>query len=122
MEKTAQLGAFVAGKVTEWMSNYQIFTVRRSFYYQFITATPYNIMECRQDQGWVCVEKVWEFDIGKLQVLKGKDRWFTMNSSVRRAQFDHEVRGLSQSAANTVKRDAKNLVEWRTRHEPGPCQ
>ena len=122
LEKTAQLGAFVAGKVTEWMSNYQIFTVRRSFYYQFITATPYNIMECRQDQGWVCVEKVWEFDIGKLQVLKGKDRWFTLNSLVRRAQFDHEVRGLSQSAANTVKRDAKNLVEWRTRHEPGPCQ
>ena len=122
LEKTAQLGGLVAGKVTEWMSNYEIFTVRRSFYYQFITATPYNIMECRESQGWVCVEKVWEIEIGKLQVLKGKDRWFTMNSTVRRAQFNREVRRLSQSAANTIKRDAEKLVEWRSRHEPGPCQ
>ena len=122
MEQTAQLGAFVAGKVTEWMGNYQIFTVRRSFYYQYITATPYKILECREDQGWLCTEKVWEFDIGKLQVLRGNDRWFTMNSSVRRAQFNREARRLSQSAANAVRRDAKNLVEWRTRHEPGPCQ
>jgi hypothetical protein len=122
LEKTAQLGAFVAGKVTEWMSNYQIFTVRRSFFYQFITATPYNIMECRTGQGWVCVEKVWEFEVGKLQVLPGKDREFTMNSSVRRAQFEREVRRLSQSAANTIKNDAQRLAEWRAQHEPGPCQ
>lgn len=122
LEKTAQLGAFVAGKVTEWMRNYQIFTVRRSFFYQFVTATPYNIMECREGQGWVCVEKVWEFDIGKLQVLKGNDRWFTVNSSVRRRQFEREVRRLGQSAVNTIKNDARRLAEWRARHEPGPCE
>ena len=122
LEKTAQLGAFVAGQVTEWMTNYQIFTVRRSFYYQWITATPYDIMECREGQGWVCVEKVWEFEVGKLQVLKGKDRWFTMNSSVRRAQFERAVRSLSQSAANTIKNDARRLIEWRAQHEPGPCE
>jgi hypothetical protein len=96
--------------------------VRRSFYYQFITATPYNIMECRPGQGWVCAEKVWEFDIGRLQVLKGKDRWLTVSSPVRRAHFEREVHRLSQSAANTVERDAGNLVQQRARHEPGPCQ
>lgn len=122
MEKTARLGAFVVDRVIEWTSDHQNLTVRRSFYYQFITATPYNIMECRQDEGWVCAEKVWEFDIGKLQVLKGKDRWFTMSSSVRRAHFEREVRRLSQSAANTVERDARELVERRARHEPGPCR
>ncbi|MCZ6456602.1 MAG: hypothetical protein O6650_05060 [Actinobacteria bacterium] len=122
MEKTAQLGALVVDRVTEWMSDYQNFTVRRSFYYQFITATPYNIMECRPGQGWVCAEKVWEFDIGRLQVLKGKDRWLTVSSPVRRAHFEREVHRLSQSAANMVERDAGNLVQQRARHEPGPCQ
>ncbi len=49
------------------------------------------------------------------------DRWFTMNSSVRRAHFNREVRRMSQAAANTIKNDAKRLAEWRAKHEPGAC-
>ncbi len=121
LEKTAQLGAFLARKVTEWMANYQIFTVRKSMFYQTITATPYLIEECRKGQGWVCVEKVWEFDVSKLKVLRGRDRWFTVNSSVRRRQFEREVRRLGQTAINTIQRDTQRLAEWRAQHEPGPC-
>lgn len=121
LEQTARLGALVTSKVTEWMGNYQIFTVRRSFFYQIITATPYKILECREGQGWVCVERVWEFEVGKLQVLKGKDRWFTVNSSVRRRQFQREITRLSSAAGNTIRNDARRLIEWRAAHEPGPC-
>ena len=121
LEKTAELGATVAGKVTEWMGNYQIFTVRRSMFYQNITATPYLIEECREGQGWVCVEKVWEFDVSPLKGRKGNDRWFTVNSSVRRAQFQREVRRLGHYAINSIRNDAQRLIKWRAQHEPGPC-
>jgi hypothetical protein len=122
LEKTAQLGGLVAGKVTEWMANYQIITVRRSFFYQFITATPYTIWECRESQGWVCVEQVWEYEVSKLMVLKGQDRWYTVNSDVRRREFDRAVSGLANAAGSTIRNDAQRLVEFRSRHEPGPCE
>jgi hypothetical protein len=121
LEKTAELGAVVAGKVTEWMGDYQIFTVRRSMFYQNITATPYLIEECREGQGWVCVEKVWEFDVSNLKVLRGRDRWFTVNSSVRRAQFQRAVRDAGRYAINSIRNDAQRLIQWRAQHEPGPC-
>jgi hypothetical protein len=121
LEKTAELGKVVAAKVTEWMGNYEMYTVRKSMFHQTITATPYNIMECREGQGWVCLEKVWEFEVGQLRVQKGTDRWFTMNSTVRRAQYQRAVRGLSQYAANQVKKSANDLIAWRAKHEPGAC-
>ena len=121
LEQTARLGAFVAGKVTEWMGNYQIMTVRVSRFYQTITATPHEIWECREGTGWVCVEKIWAYRVGKLRVLKGTDDWFTVNSDVRRRAFDRRIRELSQAAANTIRRDAQRLTEWRAQHEAGPC-
>ena len=121
LEQTARLGAFVAGKVTEWMANYQIMTVRRSYFYQTITATPHEIWECREGTGWVCVEKIWAYNVGRLRVLRGRDNWFTVNSTRRRFVFQREIRRISQAAANTIKRDAQRLAEWRAQHEPGPC-
>lgn len=121
LEQTARLGAFVAGKVTEWMGNYQIMTARLTTFYQSVTATPYERMECREGQGWICVEKVWEIEIGKLTRVQGRDKFFTVNSAVRRRAFQAAIRTMSQRGADTIRKDAKLLTEWRAMHEAGPC-
>ena len=121
LEQTARLGKFVASKVTEWMANYQIFEVRRTYFYQEITATPAVIEECRKGQGWVCVQKIWEIDVSKLLRHRGKKRTWTINSRQLRYRYRREIQRLSESSANRIKNDARALVAWRAKHEPGPC-
>lgn len=122
LETMTRLGSVIASKVTEWMANIQIMTVRLTMFYQDITATPYEIWECRADQGWVCVEKAWEIEVSGLRRLLGQDRLFTVNSEVRRREFERVIRGLSHRAATTIRRDAESLARWRSEHEAGPCR
>ena len=122
LESLSRLGGIIAGKVTEWMANVQIMTVRLTMFYQDITATPYEIWECRPDEGWVCTEQIWEIDVSRLKRVLGKDRSYNINSDVRRREFQRVIRGMSSRAASTVKRDAENLARWRAEHEAGPCR
>lgn len=122
LEQLARLGAFISGKVTEWMANVQVMKVRLTMFYQTITATPYTIWECQEGVGWVCVERVWEIEVSELKRHRGRDRIFTVNSSVRRREFQRVIQGLSQRAASTIRRDAERLARWRTEHEPGSCE
>lgn len=121
LEGLARLGSVIASKVTEWMTNVQIMTVRLTMFYQDITATPFEIWECTSERGWVCVERVWEIEVSRLKRLLGQDRSFTINSEVRRREFKRVIRGLSHRAATTIRRDAESLARWRSEHEPGPC-
>lgn len=121
LETLTRVGGVIAGKVTEWMTNIQIMTVRLTMFYQDITATPYEVWECRIGEGWVCSERIWEIEVSRLNRIPGKDRSFTVNSDVRRREFQRVIRGMSQRAASTVKRDAEELARWRTDHEPGQC-
>lgn len=122
LEQLARLGAVITGKVTEWMTNIQVMKVHLTLFYQTITATPYTIWECRQGEGWVCVEKVWEIEVSRLKRHRGRDRVFTVNSDVRRREFQRVIRGMSQRAASTIRQDAERMARWRTEHEPGPCE
>ena len=121
LETLARLGRVIAGKVTEWMANIQIMTVRLTMFYQDIRATPYEIWECRTGDGWVCIERIWEIEVSRLKKVPGTDRSYTVNSDVRRREFQRVIRGMSQRAASTVKRDAEDLARWRADHEPAPC-
>lgn len=122
LETLARLGSVIAGKVTDWMTDLQVMTVRLTKFYQNITATPYEIWECRQDQGWVCIERIWEIEVSKLKSLRGRDRQFTVNSDVRRREFERAIRRQAQQAASIIKRDAQALARWRAEHEAGPCR
>ncbi len=122
LESVAKLGAFVAGKVTEWMTNYQIMEGRLTYFTQQITATPYLVYECRKGVGYVCVEKVWEFEIGNLRRLAGpRTPSRLLNNDLDRIRFQNSVRRLAAVAASRIRRDAERLADWRRRHEPGPC-
>lgn len=121
LEALTRVGGVIAGKVTEWMQNIQIMTVRLTMFYQDITATPYGIWECRTGEGWVCTERIWEIEVGRLKRISGNDRSFTVNSDVRRREFQRVIRGMSQRAASTIRRDAEELARWRAEHEPGVC-
>ena len=122
LETLARLGNVVASKVTEWMTNVQIMTVRLTMFYQDITATPYEMWECSSDGEWVCVQKIWEVEVSGLKRLLGQDRSFTVNSDIRRREFERVIRGLAHRASTTIRRDAESLARWRTEHEPGPCR
>lgn len=123
LEGIAKLGAIIAGKVTEWMTNYQILEARITYFTQRVTATPYTVWECRPGEGWVCVERIWEFEVGRLGRLPGpRSGVYTMNSDVRRHAARRRFRTMSQAAGRKVVADAKRLADWRADHRPGPCQ
>ena len=124
LEGVARLGASVASNVSRWMKGNQIMVLWTTMFYQVIKATPYTIWECHQGIGWVCVEKVWEYEVGKLQKHppNPNKKSFLVESNVNRARFQAEIRRQAQIAANRVRNDARRLIEWRARHEPGPCR
>lgn len=121
LETLTRLGAVIAGKLSEWMKGVQLMTVRLTMFYQDIAAIPYTVWECQEGRGWVCLEKVWEIDVGKLKRRQGRDRVYTINSEVGRREFKRLIRGLSRRAASTIKQDAEALAAWRVDHEAGPC-
>lgn len=121
LEGTAVLGRFVAQKVVEWMGKNQLMTVRLTMSYQDIKATPFDILECREGKGWVCVEKVWEIEIGQLKKRQGRERSYTVGYGRQKRQFERAVRDLSNRGAGNVGSASRRLVVWRSLHEPGPC-
>lgn len=123
LEGVSRLGSTVARKVTEWMEGQQIMLLWVTMFYQEITATPYRILECRQGVGWVCVEKVWEIEVSKLKKRPRNPniKRYIVESNLNKARFQAEIRRQSQRAANRVRNDARTLMQWRARHEPGPC-
>lgn len=122
LESVARLGGFIAGKVTEWMRNYQIMQARITYFTQRIVATPYTVWECKPGVGWVCIEKVWEFDVGRLRKRNGpKSKSMLGTSELDRWRMQREWERFAAIAANKIKNDARRLIEWRRTHEPGPC-
>ena len=124
LESVSKFAGFVAGRVTDWMKRNEMVSARVTFFKQTIIATPYRIMECRKGQGWVCVERVWEIEVSKLQKDKRKlasQTWRPV-SDLDRHRMNADFRRLGSAAANQIKQDANRLAKWRARHEPGPCQ
>lgn len=119
---TGRVGEYVVERLTEWTGDGDAFTLRRGFDYQVITAVPFDVMEHRGESQWACVEKVWEFTVSRVLLLEGTNHEFTLTSAVRRAHFLLEARRLAQTAADAIRGDSQRLIEWRARHEPGPCR
>ena len=122
VETLAKLGSFLTGKVTDWMENAQVVQGRLRYFTQTITATPFTVWECRQGTGWVCVEKVWRYDVGKLQRSQPvRTRSFYPNNDLDRWRMQREFQRVANRAAGRIQRDAKRLIDWRRQHQAGPC-
>jgi hypothetical protein len=120
LQVTAQLGALVAGKVTEWMKMNQIYRVRSSLLYQEVSVQPIQIWECRAGQ-WVCVERVLQYDVSRLERQPGASQSFRIEGDVSQHQFESYINGATARAKQTIEASARALVEFEQSNAPGPC-
>lgn len=121
LEATAKLGAIVAGKVGEWLVMNELYTVRLRFFRQKLTATPYEVWECRGGQ-LVCVQKIFEIEISKL-MRSGQPtpKDFKLESDIARRRFTSHINRLSNMAKNRLESAARKRAKFEQDHRPGPC-
>lgn len=123
LELGSKLGALIAGNVTEWMSNYTVMEARVTYFTQRVTATPYTVWECRKGVGWVCVERIWEIQVGKLGKRPGPhSRSHLMTGQLERARAERDFARLGRVAGTEVTNSARRLDEFLRSHQGGPCK
>ena len=120
LQVTAQLGALVAGKVTEWMKMNQIYRVRSTLLYQEVAVQPIQIWECRAGQ-WVCVEKVLQYEVSGLERQPGPSQSFRIEGDVSQHQFEAYIDGATARAKQSIEASARAIVEFEQSNPPGPC-
>jgi hypothetical protein len=120
LQVTAQLGALVAGKVTEWMKMNQIYRVRSTLLYQEVSVQPIQIWECRAGQ-WVCVEKVLQYEVSGLERQPGPSQSFRIEGDVSQHQFEAYINGATARARQSIEASARAIVEFEQSNPPGPC-
>ncbi|HUP17781.1 MAG TPA: hypothetical protein VM848_17260, partial [Acidimicrobiia bacterium] len=120
LQVTAQLGALVAGKVTEWMKMNQIYRVRSTLLYQEVSVQPIQIWECKAGQ-WVCVEKVLQYEVSGLERQPGASQSFRIEGDVSQHQFESYINGATARAKQTIEASARALVEFEQSNAPRPC-
>ena len=120
LQMTAQLGALVAGKVTEWMTMNQIYRVRSTLLYQEMSVQPIQIWECRAGQ-WVCVEKVLQYEVSGLERQPGASQSFRIEGDVSQHQFESYIKGATARAKQSIEDSTRALVEFEQSNPPGPC-
>lgn len=120
LQVTAQFGALVAGKVTEWMKINQIYRVRSSLLFQEVSVQPIQIWECKAGQ-WVCVERVLQYHVSGLERQPGASQSFRIEGDVSQHQFESYVNGATARAKQTIEASARALVEYEQSNAPGPC-
>ena len=121
LESTAKLGSIVAGKVGEWLVMNEIYSVRLRFFRQKLTATPYEIWECRGGQ-WVCVQKIFEIEISKL--MRGgqpNPKDFRLDSDLARHRFITHINRMANRAKNRIVAGARKRAKFEQEHRPRPC-
>ena len=120
LQVTAQLGALVAGKVTEWMKMNQIYRVRSTLLYQEVAVQPIQIWECQAGQ-WVCVEKVLQYEVSGLERQPGPSQSFRIEGDVSQHQFEAYIDGATARAKQSIEASARAIVEFEQSNPPGPC-
>jgi hypothetical protein len=120
LQVTAQLGALVAGKVTEWMKMNQIYRVRSTLFYQEVSVQPIQIWECKAGR-WVCVEKVLQYEVSGLERQPGASQSFRIEGDVSQHQFESYINGATARAKQSIEASARALVEFEQSNAPGPC-
>lgn len=121
LETTAKLGSIVAKKVGDWLVMNEIYTVRLSYFRQRLTATPYEIWECRGGR-WVCVQKIFEIEISKLMHGGGPNpQSFRLESDLVRHRFTTHINRLTNMAKNRLQDGARKRAKFEREHRPRPC-
>ncbi|MBN2334360.1 hypothetical protein JXL21_02290 [Candidatus Bathyarchaeota archaeon] len=121
LEATARLGSIVAGKVGEWLQMNVLYNVRVRFFTQRITATPYEIWECKGNE-WVCKEKIYEITIGKLRPGgQPNPKSFRLDSDLARHKLEQEINRATRMAKGRIESGVRRRLQFEQQHQPKPC-
>ena len=121
LKGTANLGSFVAKKVGQWLKANELFNARIRFFQQKLTATPYEIWECKGNK-WVCVEKVYEITISNLQRgIQLKKGGFKLDSDFARDGFKREINRMERMAKGRLVEGVRRRLQFVQKHQRGPC-
>lgn len=117
---TANLGAFIAGKVTEWMGRNTLVTVHATYYYQWVTIQPTEVWEC-EDGSWVCRTLVNVYTVGGLQRERGRDQSFTVKSDPERRELRRHLATLAATGRTRITQSVQRIAEWEAANPTGDC-
>ncbi len=117
----ANLGGFVAGKVTEWMGDNATVFIRPAYYYQNVTIQPTQIWECQGDM-WKCVTRVNVYNVGTLEKDPATDRGpFSLKGDREKYKTQREIGRYSATGRSRITQSVRVLSEWENANPPGDC-
>ncbi|MGH3650674.1 MAG: hypothetical protein ACRDU9_08190, partial [Acidimicrobiia bacterium] len=116
LKATAQLGSIISGKVSEWMEGNQLYRVRVTYFYQTITAAPYQVWICEGGR-WVCRETIFEITVSGLQRRAGQ-----VKADIDKNTMERELGNLTSVARNAIRQSVQRKAEFEQAHQPGPCR
>ncbi len=117
---TANLGAFVAGKVTEWMGKNTLVSVHATYYFQTVTIQPTQIWVC-EDGVWKCKTTVNVYTVGSLERERGRDQQFTVKSEPERRALRVHVATLASRGRLRITNSVAHIATWEAAHPTGDC-
>ena len=122
LKGVANLGSIVSRKAAEWIKMNNTYGARVRYFYQTLTATPFEIWECKGNQ-WVCIEKVYEITISKL--LRGREigarQEFKLESDIQRTKLDRHINRLMMLVRGQLESGIKARRKFEQDHQRGPC-
>lgn len=122
LKGVANLGSIVSRKAAEWIKMGNTYGARVRYFYQTLTATPYEVWECK-DNKWVCIEKVYEITIS--QLLRGRTigqrQDFKLESDIARTKFDQHIRNLMRLVRGQLESGVRARLKFEQEHQQGPC-
>ncbi len=118
---TANLGALIAGKVTEWMGDNNLIQVRSTYYYQEVSIQPTQIWEC-EGGVWRCRTVVNIYTVGGTEALRSKAKPFTVKGDADKRSLSNHIKRLAARGRSYILNSAKAIAEWEADHSPGDCQ
>jgi len=118
----ANLGALVAGKITEWMDDNVTVYMRPAYFYQVVSIQPTQIWECRGAM-WECVTRVNVYTVGNLEKDSAKDRGpYSRKGDRERYKTTREISRLAARGRGKIVQSTKALAAWEKANPPGPCE
>jgi hypothetical protein len=117
---TANLGALIAGKVTEWMGDNNLIQIRVTYYYQEVSIQPTQIWEC-EGGIWRCRTVVNVYTVGGTQAQRAKAKPFTVKGDADKRALRNHISRLSARGRSYILNSAKAIAKWESEHPPGDC-
>ncbi len=123
LKGVANLGKIVADKAGKWIRMNNTYGARVRYFYQTLTATPYEILECKGNK-WVCIEKVYEIAISGLQRggrSIGQRAEFKLESDIQRTKFNGHISRLMGLVRGQLESGIRTRHKFEQEHQRGPC-